>query len=57
MNVNGVAAVVTGAASGLGEATARELAVAGPRSPYSTATPTAVNGSRVRSAGRSAKSM
>src|SRR4051812_49712018 len=26
MNVNGVAAVVTGAASGLGEATARELA-------------------------------
>ena len=26
MDVNGVAAVVTGAASGLGEATARELA-------------------------------
>ena len=26
MNINGVAAVVTGAASGLGEATARELA-------------------------------
>ena len=26
MNVNGVAAIVTGAASGLGEATARELA-------------------------------
>src|SRR4029450_13379672 len=26
MNVNGIAAVVTGAASGLGEATARELA-------------------------------
>jgi len=29
MNVNGVAAVVTGAASGLGEATARELAARG----------------------------
>ena len=31
MNVNGVAAVVTGAASGLGEATARELARRGAR--------------------------
>ena len=31
MNVDGVAAVVTGAASGLGEATARELARRGAR--------------------------
>ena len=31
MNINGVAAVVTGAASGLGEATARELARRGAR--------------------------
>ena len=31
MEVNGVAAVVTGAASGLGEATARELARRGAR--------------------------
>ena len=29
MNINGISAVVTGAASGLGEATARELASRG----------------------------
>ena len=46
MDINGVAAVVTGAASGLGEATARELAGAAPRSRCSIATRSAANRSR-----------
>ena len=57
MNINGVAAVVTGAASGLGEATARELARRGAKVAVFDRDPATRREGRVaRSAASSAKS-